>query len=71
MKVIEAHKFFVKESRGYIGINRYTKTTTFWYWEWWLCKWESGNCDYKNYTIRQLLYYPIAYIKFMYYTFRG
>ena len=41
-KFIERHKFFVTQSRVYIG----------------------------KYSFKDKLYYPIAYIKFMYYSYK-
>jgi len=57
-ELIKAHNFFVKESRSYIGKWSFEPYT----------KWCHPNTVYYGrytYDLKDLIYYPIAYIKFM------
>ena len=57
-KLIDAHKFFVKESGPYVGKWSFKPYK----------KWYHPHRLYHGryvYTLKQILYYPIAYIKFM------
>jgi hypothetical protein len=56
MSIIENHKFFVRESKNYVGKPRLICHVTFWGMQY---TWENV------YSFKDKLYYPIAYIKFM------
>lgn len=65
-QIHEAHKFFIRETQMYVGIPEYG----------WLNEFIQTHSTSENLrkdvakhyklTIKQKLYYPIAYIKFMY-----
>jgi len=70
-QIIEAHKFFIRETPRLIGKPKYG----------WLNDFVLSNStsdqlkdDIKNHyklTFKQKLYYPVAYLKFMYYTLKN
>ncbi len=64
-KFIELHKFFVKESRTFIGHWNPYKTRVSWF-----GFGETVIHGAYEFRFRDKLYYPIAYIKFMYYSFK-
>lgn len=62
-KIIEAHKFFVRESRLFVGKPKYD----------WLKEFEMTTPNIRHDLAKHFrvsfgykLYYPIAYLKFMY-----
>jgi len=70
-EIIKAHKFFIRESRMYVGkpeygwLNEFIQTHT-----------TSENlrndvAKHYRYSWRDKLYFPIAYIKFMYSYFKN
>lgn len=61
-RFLELHRFFVKESKSFVGVWD-TKYYTKWY--------EPFTVYFGRYRIKSLrkkLYWPIAYIKFMWYS---
>lgn len=68
MKIIEEflslHKFFIKNSRVFIWEWSHTKVKT-------TLNTISTRFDYKKYSIKNIIYFPVAYIKFMYFSFRN
>ena len=81
-ELIEAHKFFVKESKSYVGKKKQDRTKsfpTFGYITNYNTKpfnpknkkWGINGVAYQEYwaySFKDFLYYPIAYIKFMWLT---
>mgnify|MGYP001241924500 CR=1 FL=1 len=64
-KIIEAHRFFVRESRLYAGKPKYDWLNDFY------LNSENIRKDvsvHYSLSLRNKLYYPIAYLKFMYYS---
>lgn len=61
-KFIMLHKFFVKESASFVGVWKNEYYT----------KWYAPNTifhgRYRIIRFKDRLYYPIAYLKFMYYS---
>jgi len=79
-EIIDTHKFFVKESKTYIGVFKKDTSKpmlpTFGYMQDWQTKpfstknkiWTVNGFEYPKtlrYKFKDLLYYPIAYCKFM------
>lgn len=57
-KIRDAHRFFIKETPRFIGTDiEYD----------WVNYGQSYNSGHYKLTFKQKLYYPIAYIRFMYY----
>ena len=63
-----AHKFFVKESRSFVAGHRAIKWKTI---ETYFPVRGSRTIWYYPFSIKELFYYPIAYVKFMWLTLKG
>ena len=78
--IIKSHKFFVKESKSYVGVLKKDTSKpmlpTFGYMQDWETKpfspknkiWTVNGFEYQKtlrYKLKDLLYYPVAYVKFM------
>lgn len=63
-KFWELHKWFCEESRKYVGRADYRKLYEF------RLDPNKYSPEYK-YSLGQILYFPIAYVKFMYLSLRG
>ncbi len=78
--IIKSHKFFVKESKSYVGVLKKDTSKpmlpTFGYMQDWVTKpfspknkrWTVNGFEYQKtlrYKLKGLLYYPAAYVKFM------
>lgn len=83
--MVEMHKFFVKESKTYVGVQKENKSKSYPIWgenKWWrkfdpneheMYKYtivDIGYEKYWSYKFKDLLYFPIAYCKFMWYSFK-
>jgi len=79
-ELVRSHKFFVKRSKYFVGTLKEDKSKplvpTFGYMQDWQTKpfntknkvWTIDGFEYQKtlkYSFKDLLYYPIAYIKFM------
>ena len=79
--LIECHKFFIRESRSFVGVQKNSdKSYPIFgdnkYWKEGMherLKWTVVDIGYEKYwhiPFKMKLYYPIAYIKFMYYSIK-
>ena len=83
-KFLQLHKFFVKESGKFVGIQKKDMNNPYPIWgeNYWWRKFDPNEHEMYKYTVvdvgyqikyiyrlKDLLYWPIAYIKFMYYSF--
>lgn len=72
-EIIKAHKFFIKESGRYLRDKSIQwKTENYFYIDspfyWWdFIQRGSKNFWYYPLSLRHKMYYPVAYIKFMWY----
>ncbi len=78
-KIVDAHKFFVRESKSYIGKKKLDRNKSYPTFGWitdYATKpfnpknkiWGMNGIayqEYQAYGFKDLLYYPIAYFKFM------
>ena len=80
--IIECHSFFFKESKSFVGVEKKDKSKPYPIFGW-ITDWNTkpfnqnnkiwgfsrvGYETYYSYPLKTLLYLPIAYFKFMYYS---
>ena len=81
----ECHIFFIRESKTFVGVPKpdYSKSFPIWGENYWWRKFNSEEHERFKYTIvdvghptkyvyrlKDLLFYPIAYFRFMYYSIK-